>query len=667
MRADRPDGRDGSHRRGDGDGQGGARRVDSTRPGRARAVLSWSSIARPWRRASSSRSCSGTSAVRSRAHPRRGPGSSSRPTGVRCSSTKSAISSRRSSPSSCAQSSDPRSAASADQRLLKFNVRVLTATRRDLDRRGPARSLPRRPLSSDCGCPPRATSPPRPQGRHPGPRPPLRAGARREPERDPLTSDAPLEDAPWPGNARELKNAVAASSLSATSGTRSPCPLQFSLRAPRSTASSVSRLRVRASSSSTSSSACTSSGSWLHTAATSRRPPPPRGSRGASSSVSRRGSRADGWSVCPRRRRDGAHLRVCVQCARRREDDVLGQVPERSALPRRRQAHARPRGPPSLRGASLPRVRHDDCKTWLAQVEADLPTLVFAVLDPDGHDIPMRSSGWTGRASRMRRTASGTPSIRASTWSRRWRRGSGSASTSSSALVRSRAASSFGSHRPRLHRPPRPRFPRSRGAERRVLGSSGRRVRAWWHRSPRDGVGSVLWVTGSNAAQTYNAECQDDRLHRQPARKRADSAHRGRRGVGSRAGAGVLALAVVLVHHGGRGATAVSRAQWGEHRREVLARVTCTPGAAHGSRSGQRRRGSCSPAFPTQGARARDGPPPCANGSVAVEGPGRGGRRGPPCSAWRPMDPRQVRGEVGSWRPPSFLRARSPLSEEPVV
>jgi hypothetical protein len=29
-----------------------------------------------------------------------------------------------------------------------------------------------------------------------------------------------------------------------------------------------------------------------------------------------------------------------------------------------------------------------DCKTWLAQVEADLPTLVFAVLDPEGRDVP---------------------------------------------------------------------------------------------------------------------------------------------------------------------------------------------------------------------------------------------------------------------------------------
>ena len=30
----------------------------------------------------------------------------------------------------------------------------------------------------------------------------------------------------------------------------------------------------------------------------------------------------------------------------------------------------------------------NDCKTWLAQVETDIPTLVFAVLDPDGHDVP---------------------------------------------------------------------------------------------------------------------------------------------------------------------------------------------------------------------------------------------------------------------------------------
>jgi hypothetical protein len=37
---------------------------------------------------------------------------------------------------------------------------------------------------------------------------------------------------------------------------------------------------------------------------------------------------------------------------------------------------------------SCPAFVSSDCKTWLAQVESDLPTLVFAVLDPDGRDVP---------------------------------------------------------------------------------------------------------------------------------------------------------------------------------------------------------------------------------------------------------------------------------------
>jgi hypothetical protein len=37
---------------------------------------------------------------------------------------------------------------------------------------------------------------------------------------------------------------------------------------------------------------------------------------------------------------------------------------------------------------SCPAFVSTDCKTWLAQVESDLPTLVFAVLDPDGRDVP---------------------------------------------------------------------------------------------------------------------------------------------------------------------------------------------------------------------------------------------------------------------------------------
>jgi hypothetical protein len=37
---------------------------------------------------------------------------------------------------------------------------------------------------------------------------------------------------------------------------------------------------------------------------------------------------------------------------------------------------------------SCPAFVSSDCKTWLAQVEGDLPTLVFAVLDPDGRDVP---------------------------------------------------------------------------------------------------------------------------------------------------------------------------------------------------------------------------------------------------------------------------------------
>ena len=62
------------------------------------------------------------------------PAFSSRPTGARCSSTRSAIWTSPCRPSSCAPSSAPRCAASAARSWMRVDVRVIAATRRDLDR-----------------------------------------------------------------------------------------------------------------------------------------------------------------------------------------------------------------------------------------------------------------------------------------------------------------------------------------------------------------------------------------------------------------------------------------------------------------------------------------------------------------------------------------------------
>ena len=111
-------------------GAGGRRR--STRSRGARPGRSSRSTARRSPRTWSRASCSATSAGRSPARCRARRAGSSSPTRARCSSTRSATSRSRRRPSCCARSRPARSSASAARAPCSFDVRIVSATNKDL-------------------------------------------------------------------------------------------------------------------------------------------------------------------------------------------------------------------------------------------------------------------------------------------------------------------------------------------------------------------------------------------------------------------------------------------------------------------------------------------------------------------------------------------------------
>jgi hypothetical protein len=204
----------------------------------------------------------------------------------------------------------------------------------------------------------------------------------------------------------------------------------------------------------------------------------------------------------------------------------------------------------------------NDCKTWLAEVEADLPTLVFAVLDPDGRDVPSAAVRVDGVG-----IANATDGL-------------GHAVDPGGHLVEALAKGQLlrqqivvrvgeKSRRIELHiapvasaaSPPQASIAPAALAPAPGVGSSGPPVGAFVLGGlglAAIGVGSVLWVTGSNAAQTYNDACETGAC----TASQRDNAHTqlvaGDIAWGVGLAAGIAAVTVLLLHHGDGGGVAVS-------------------------------------------------------------------------------------------------------------
>jgi hypothetical protein len=142
----------------------------------------------------------------------------------------------------------------------------------------------------------------------------------------------------------------------------------------------------------------------------------------------------------------------------------------------------------------------NDCKTWLAEVDGELPTLVFAVLDSNGGDVPSavirvdgtevaRGADGLGHA-----IDPGEHVVEATTGSLTFRQQIVVRVGERARRVELRPA---GPSPALSDRPASPEAHPPVGAY--VLGGLAIAAIA---------AGSVLWLTGSNAARTYNAECE---------------------------------------------------------------------------------------------------------------------------------------------------------------
>jgi hypothetical protein len=207
---------------------------------------------------------------------------------------------------------------------------------------------------------------------------------------------------------------------------------------------------------------------------------------------------------------------------------------------------------------ACPTFVSNDCKTWLAEVETDLPTLVFAVLDStggdipnavirvDGADVPSATDG-LGHAvdpgEHVVETYAGGHSLRQQ--------------------IVVRVGEKSRRVELRLATAPPPVAAESTGSPAPATSSSGGGAPVGVYVLGGVGLaaivaGSALWVAGSNAAKSYNADCestgctsgQHDYVERQLVA--GDVAW----GVGLVAG--IVAVTVALSMHGGTTTTAVS-------------------------------------------------------------------------------------------------------------
>ncbi len=205
---------------------------------------------------------------------------------------------------------------------------------------------------------------------------------------------------------------------------------------------------------------------------------------------------------------------------------------------------------------TCPAFVSNDCKTWLAQVDADLPALVFAVLDPTGRDVPsavVRVDGVEVTAATdglghpvdpgvhvVEALARGQTTrqqvvARVGEKSRRIELRLGAASAAPPAAEPAQAPTASSSAEPS-------RIPTSAF----VLGGVA---------LLGIGAGSVLWVTGTNAASSYNALCESSGCTSSQRNGPHVQLLAGDVAWGVGLAAGIGALAVVLLHHGDSGTT----------------------------------------------------------------------------------------------------------------
>ncbi len=191
---------------------------------------------------------------------------------------------------------------------------------------------------------------------------------------------------------------------------------------------------------------------------------------------------------------------------------------------------------------TCPTFVSNDCKTWLAEVDDELPTLVYAVLDSNGGDVPNGVIRVDGVA-----VPSATDGL-------------GHAVDPGEHLVEARAGGESLRQQIIVRVGERARRIELRLAvDPSPLGESGS-TPAVRGRSPLGAyvlggvgvaaiaVGTALWITGSNAARTYNASCESTGC----TEDERDSAHRqlvaGDILWGAGLAAGIGAVAVLLTH-----------------------------------------------------------------------------------------------------------------------
>jgi hypothetical protein len=201
----------------------------------------------------------------------------------------------------------------------------------------------------------------------------------------------------------------------------------------------------------------------------------------------------------------------------------------------------------------------NDCKTWLAEVENELPTLVFAVMDSNGRDVPSVVIRVDGVEIPNATDGLGHPLDPGEHLVE---------ATANGQSLRQQIVVRVGEKSRRIelrvvvappppverHSPPAPSVDRSAPSSGPPVGVyvlGGVAVAAI-------GVGSVLWITGSHAAKTYNADCASTGCTQGQRNGVARQLIVGdiAWGVGLAAGAGAVALFVL--HHDSATTTAVS-------------------------------------------------------------------------------------------------------------
>jgi hypothetical protein len=150
---------------------------------------------------------------------------------------------------------------------------------------------------------------------------------------------------------------------------------------------------------------------------------------------------------------------------------------------------------------SCPAFVSSDCTTWLAQLEADLPTLVFVVLDAQGHDVPgavVRVDGneVAHATDGLGHTVDpGERAVEVVAAGQRTTQRIVVRTGEKSRRVEVRLAPGSGGVAPEpAPEPEKKRIPTA-AIGLGVVGVIG------------IGVGSVLWITGSSAASSYNDAC----------------------------------------------------------------------------------------------------------------------------------------------------------------